>query len=65
MKVEVKEDGRTLVYEGVLVGEILKRTGVPLGTGAPRQRHRHLRRGQRDGRLSGRVLARKNSIRAL
>ena len=31
-KVEVKEDGRTLVYEGVLVGEILKRAGVPLGT---------------------------------
>jgi hypothetical protein len=32
MKVEVKEDGRTLVYEGVLVGEILKRTGAPLGS---------------------------------
>jgi hypothetical protein len=31
-KVEVKEDGRTLMYEGVLVGEILKRAGVPLGT---------------------------------
>lgn len=31
-KVEVKKDGRTLVYEGVLVGEILKRAGVPLGT---------------------------------
>ena len=31
-KVEVKEDGRTLVYEGVLVGEILKRAGAPLGT---------------------------------
>ena len=31
-KVEVKEDGRTLVYEGVLVGEILKRAGVALGT---------------------------------
>jgi len=31
-KVEVKEDGRTLVCEGVLVGEILKRAGVPLGT---------------------------------
>ncbi len=31
-KVEVKEDGRTLVYEGVLVGELLRRAGVPLGT---------------------------------
>lgn len=31
-KVEVKEDGHTLVYEGVLVGEILKRAGAPLGT---------------------------------
>ena len=31
-RVEVKEDGRTLAYEGVLVGEILKRAGAPLGT---------------------------------
>lgn len=30
-KVEIKEEGRTVVYEGVLVGEILKRAGVPLG----------------------------------
>jgi hypothetical protein len=30
-RVEVKEDGRTLIYEGVTVGEILKRAGVPLG----------------------------------
>ena len=30
-RVEVKDDGRTLTYEGVLVGEILKRAGVPLG----------------------------------
>src|SRR5262245_23228491 len=30
-RVEVKEDGRTLAYEGVLVAEILKRAGVPLG----------------------------------
>ena len=29
--VEVQEDGRTLKYEGVLVGELLKRAGVPLG----------------------------------
>jgi hypothetical protein len=29
--VEVAEDGRTLVYEGVLVGELLKLAGVPLG----------------------------------
>lgn len=29
--VEVQEDGRTLRYEGVLVGELLKRAGVPLG----------------------------------
>ncbi len=31
-KVEVEDEGRTLHYEGVLVGEILKRAGVPLGT---------------------------------
>jgi DMSO/TMAO reductase YedYZ molybdopterin-dependent catalytic subunit len=31
-KAEVKEDGRTLIYEGVLVGEILKRAGAPLGS---------------------------------
>ena len=31
-RVEVKEDGRTLAYEGVLVAEILKRAGVPLGS---------------------------------
>jgi DMSO/TMAO reductase YedYZ molybdopterin-dependent catalytic subunit len=30
-RVEVKDEGRTLVYEGVLVGEILRRAGVPLG----------------------------------
>jgi DMSO/TMAO reductase YedYZ molybdopterin-dependent catalytic subunit len=30
-RVEVKEDGRSLSYEGVLVGEILKRAGAPLG----------------------------------
>ena len=29
--VEVTADGWTLTYEGVLVGEILKRAGVPLG----------------------------------
>jgi len=27
-RVEVKEDGRTLVYEGVLVGEILRRCSI-------------------------------------
>lgn len=31
-RVEVKDDARTLTYEGVLVGEILKRAGVPLGS---------------------------------
>src|SRR5262245_43203950 len=31
-RVEIKEDGRTLIYEGVLVAEILKRAGVPLGS---------------------------------
>jgi DMSO/TMAO reductase YedYZ molybdopterin-dependent catalytic subunit len=31
-RVEVKEDDRTLAYEGVLVAEILKRAGVPLGS---------------------------------
>ena len=31
-RVEVKdEDGRTVVYEGVLVAEILKKAGAPLG----------------------------------
>ena len=30
-RVELKEDGRTLTYEGVLVAEILRRAGVPLG----------------------------------
>jgi DMSO/TMAO reductase YedYZ molybdopterin-dependent catalytic subunit len=29
--VEIEEDGRRRRYEGVLVGEILKRAGVPLG----------------------------------
>jgi hypothetical protein len=32
VRVEIDEDGRTVVYEGVLVGEILKRAGAPLGT---------------------------------
>jgi DMSO/TMAO reductase YedYZ molybdopterin-dependent catalytic subunit len=31
-QVEMKDEGRTVVYEGVLVAEILKRAGVPLGT---------------------------------
>src|SRR5262245_54005827 len=31
-RVEVKEEGRTLVYEGVFVGEILKRAGAPVGS---------------------------------
>lgn len=30
-KVEVKEDTQTIVYEGVLVGELLKRAGAPVG----------------------------------
>jgi DMSO/TMAO reductase YedYZ molybdopterin-dependent catalytic subunit len=30
-KVEVKDEGRVVTYEGVLVGEILKQAGVPLG----------------------------------
>lgn len=30
-KVEIKEDARTIVYEGVLLGEILKRAGASLG----------------------------------
>lgn len=30
-QVEAKDEGRTVVYEGVLVAEILKRAGVPLG----------------------------------
>lgn len=30
-KVQTKEEGRTITHEGVLVGEILKRAGVPLG----------------------------------
>lgn len=30
-RVETKDDGRTVVYEGVLVGELLRRAGVPVG----------------------------------
>ena len=30
-RVELKEDDRAVVYEGVLIGEILKRAGAPLG----------------------------------
>jgi DMSO/TMAO reductase YedYZ molybdopterin-dependent catalytic subunit len=30
-KVEVKDEGRIVTYEGVLIGEILKKAGVPLG----------------------------------
>src|SRR5262245_15418347 len=30
-KVEIKEEGRSVAYEGVLVGEVLKRAGAPLG----------------------------------
>ena len=30
-QVEIKEEGRTITYEGVLVSEILKRAGAPLG----------------------------------
>jgi DMSO/TMAO reductase YedYZ molybdopterin-dependent catalytic subunit len=30
-KVEMTDEGRVVTYEGVLVGEILKRAGVPLG----------------------------------
>jgi hypothetical protein len=31
-RTEIKEDGRSVVYEGVLVGEILKRAGAPVGS---------------------------------
>jgi DMSO/TMAO reductase YedYZ molybdopterin-dependent catalytic subunit len=30
-RLDVKDEGRTVVYEGVLVGEILKRAGSPVG----------------------------------
>ncbi|MEP7119099.1 MAG: hypothetical protein ABI880_16045, partial [Acidobacteriota bacterium] len=30
-RVETKDDAQTIVYEGVLVGELLKRAGVPVG----------------------------------
>jgi DMSO/TMAO reductase YedYZ molybdopterin-dependent catalytic subunit len=30
-RVEVKDEGRTVTYEGVLVGELLKRAGAPVG----------------------------------
>ena len=30
-RVEIKEEGRAITYEGVLVSEILKRAGAPLG----------------------------------
>ena len=32
-KVEIKEEGRGVIYEGVSVGEILKKAGIPVGTG--------------------------------
>jgi len=32
-KVEIKEEGRGVIYEGVSVGEILKKAGVPVGAG--------------------------------
>ena len=31
-RVEIKEDAKTTVYEGVLVGELLKRAGAPAGS---------------------------------
>ncbi len=31
-RVEVKEDGEAVTYAGVLVGEILKRAGAPIGS---------------------------------
>lgn len=31
-RVEVEDEGRKVVYEGVLVGELLKKAGAPLGT---------------------------------
>jgi DMSO/TMAO reductase YedYZ molybdopterin-dependent catalytic subunit len=31
-RVEMKDEGRTVVYEGVLVAEVLKRAGTPLGS---------------------------------
>ncbi len=31
-QVKVEQDDRTIVYDGVLVGELLKRAGVPLGS---------------------------------
>lgn len=30
-RVDVKTNGQTIIYEGVLVGELLKRAGAPLG----------------------------------
>ena len=30
-RAEIKDEGRTVVYEGVLVGEVLKRVDAPLG----------------------------------
>lgn len=30
-KVQIDDQGKTITYEGVLVGELLKRAGVPLG----------------------------------
>lgn len=30
-RVEVQDEGRTVLYEGVLVGELLKKAGAPLG----------------------------------
>ena len=46
--VEVKdEDGRTVKYEGVLVGELLKRAGATLGSDMRGERHDDLCAGER------------------
>ena len=63
-RVEIKEDGRTVVYEGVLVGEILKRAGVPLGGELRGNAMATYVLAQRHRRLPGGVLAAPSSIPA-
>ena len=45
--VTVQESGQPAVYEGVLVGELLRRAGVSVGLRLPRQRPRYVRPGDR------------------
>jgi len=54
--VTVTEEGREIKYDGVLVGELLKRAGAPVGRDLSAKGRCQLRARERQGRLSGRVL---------